>query len=185
MEKVKHMDNRIELAKRYCIHYHEGQFRKGSNLPYHTHPVAVAELLAKYGYADVVTQCIAYLHDTVEDSEIRMDEVQEAFGYEIANGVYILSKNRGKMRDGNMLSHEDYLQRLSWARRKIRRVKMADMIDNTKDLESLPLTSIAKKIKDAEEVYIPWGQTIAPIMTKDLVSNVENYHEKKRRAYGA
>jgi len=57
--------HKIELAKKYCQHYHEGQFRKGSNLPYATHPFSVAETLARFGYDDVITQCIAYLHDTV------------------------------------------------------------------------------------------------------------------------
>lgn len=172
------MDRKIELAREYCTHFHKGQFRKGSNLPYHTHPIAVAELLAKYGYNDLVSQCIAYLHDTVEDSQIRMDEIQDTFGFEIANGVYILSKNKGKMRDGKKLKHEDYVQRLFWARNKIKRVKIADMIENTKDLQTLPTNSILKKITDATEVYIPWGQTIAPIMIKELIMNIENYHVK-------
>ena len=169
------MARKIQLAKEYCIHYHQGQFRKGSNLPYHTHPIAVANLLKEYGYDDAITSCIAYLHDTVEDSQIRMEEIQAAFGYEVSNGVFILSKNKGKMRDGERLSHEDYLQRLSWARNKIKRVKIADMIENTKDLESLPTKSILNKIKDAQEVYIPWGREIAPLMVKELENNISNY----------
>jgi len=90
----------VLVAKKYCQHFHDGQFRKGSNLPYATHPFAVAETLARYEYDDAVTQCIAYLHDTVEDSQVRMDEIQEVFGYEISNGVYILSKNKRKLADG-------------------------------------------------------------------------------------
>ncbi len=172
------MIRKMKLAEEYCIHYHNGQFRKGSNLPYHTHPIAVADLLKKYGYNDAVTQCIAYLHDTVEDSQIRMDEIQETFGYEISNGVYILSKNKGKMRDGRKLSHKDYLQRLCWARNKIKRVKIADTIENTKDLETLSSKSITKKINDAQEVYIPWGQEIAPLMVKELEKNIKNYRLK-------
>lgn len=173
-------NQKIELAKKYCQHFHEGQFRKGSNLPYATHPFAVAETLARYGYDDVVTQCVAYLHDTVEDSQVRMDEIQEVFGYEISNGVYILSKNKGKMADGKKLTSADYIQRLHWARNKIRRVKIADMIDNTKDLETLSLQGRSKKIKDAEETYIPWGQEIAPIMVKELISQIASFQEKLR-----
>jgi (p)ppGpp synthase/HD superfamily hydrolase len=174
-------NQKIELAKKYCLHYHEGQFRKGNNLPYHTHPFAVAKILARYGYDDPVTQCIALLHDTVEDSKLRMDEVQETFGYEISNGVYILSRNKGKMEDGQKLSHEDYIQRLSWARNKIKRVKIADVIHNTQDLESLTLEGIEEKISDAEKFYIPWGREIAPIMAEELVSNIANYHRKWKK----
>ena len=170
--------NLITLAKKYCEHYHEGQFRKGSNLPFSTHPIAVAGILSKYGYADEVTQCIALLHDTVEDSELRMNEIQEVFGYEISHGVYILSRNKGKMRDGKKLSHDDYLQRLFWARKKIKRVKIADMIHNTRDLESLSPESIERKIKDATEFYIPIGKEIAPIMVKELVTNFQVFESK-------
>lgn len=174
--------DKIELAKKYCQHYHEGQFRKGSNLPYATHPFAVAETLARYGYDDGVTQCIAYLHDTVEDSQVRMDEIQEVFDYEISNGVYILSKNKGKMADGKKLTATDYIQRLFWARNKIRRVKIADMIDNTKDLETLSPEGRTKKIKAAQEVYIPWGKDIAPIMVKELIFHIKTFTEKQQLA---
>lgn len=168
----------IELAKKYCDHYHKGQYRKGSNMRYASHPYAVADILTKYGYDDPITLCIAYLHDTVEDSELNMNKVQEIFGYEISNGVYILSKNKGKMKDGQKLSHADYLQRLSWARNKIKRVKIADMIDNTRDLQSLKPEGINQKIQDAEEFYISWGKEIAPLMAEELVANIANYRNK-------
>lgn len=170
--------NLITLAKEYCEHYREGQFRKGTNQPFSTHPIAVAGILSKYGYRDEITQCIALLHDTVEDSELRMNEIQEVFGYEISNGVYILSKNKGKMHDGKKLSHEDYLQRLFWARNKIQRVKIADMIHNTQDLESLSENGIQRKINDAEKFYIPLGKEIAPIMVKELVTNLQVFESK-------
>ena len=176
--------NQIELAKKYCIHYHEGQFRKSSNQPYHTHPFAVAEMLERHGYGDPVTQCIALLHDAVEeverveDSEIRMDEIQRKFGYEISNGVCILSKNEGRMRNGEQLSHGDYIQRLFRAEENIKRVKIADVIDNTRDLQALSQAGIEEKIRDAEEYYIPWGIEIAPIMVKELAGNITNYRLK-------
>ena len=107
---------KVELARQFCEHYHEGQSRKGGKSPYHSHPIAVARTLSRYSYDDVVTQCIALLHDTVEDSHLRMDEIQSVFGYEVSNGVYILSKNKGKMAGGENLEHGDYVQRLSWAR---------------------------------------------------------------------
>lgn len=144
LEMVEH--KHIELARKYCVHYHDGQFRKGSNLPYYTHPFAVADILARYGYDDPVTQCIALLHDAVEDSKLKMDEINEVFGYEVSNGVYVLSKNMGKMSDGRKLSPEGYIQRLFWARNKIRRVKIADATHNTEDLESLSEKGIDSKI---------------------------------------
>ncbi len=172
------MGDKIELAKQYCTHYHDGQFRKGSSLPYHTHPFAVADILARYGYDDAVTQCIAYLHDTVEDTPLRMDAIMEVFGYEIGNGIYILSRNKGKISEGRKLTEEEYKLRLSFARNKIKRVKVADMIHNTSDLESLDAGGIEAKLRDAEGFYIPMGKEICPIMVKELVANVEGYRIK-------
>jgi GTP diphosphokinase / guanosine-3',5'-bis(diphosphate) 3'-diphosphatase len=168
----------IVLAEQYARKYHDGQFRKGSNLPYVVHPIAVAETLARFGYDDPVTQCIALLHDTVEDSKLSMDEIQEVFGYEISNGVYILSRNKGKMREGELLTPEGYIDRLSWARNKIKRVKISDMIHNTQDLEALSDEGIDKKVADAEKVYIPWGREIAPIMVGELEANITNFRRK-------
>ncbi|MBI3148095.1 MAG: HD domain-containing protein [Betaproteobacteria bacterium] len=46
---------------------HEGQTRKGTGIPYITHPVAVAGLVARYGGDDEL-QIAALLHDVLEDA---------------------------------------------------------------------------------------------------------------------
>ena len=172
------INQQIELAQKYCKDFDEGQFRKGSNQPYYTHPFAVAEILARHGYDDPVTQCIALLHDAVEDSGLRMDQIQEVFGYEISNGVYILSRNKGKVLEGQKLTHDEYMMRLTFARNKIKRVKIADTTHNAQDLVNLDLGGIERKIRDSEEFFIPWGREIAPIMIRELIDNIENYRRK-------
>ena len=52
----------ITLASRA----HEGQLRKGTSIPYITHPVVVAGLVAQYG-GDEDQQIAALLHDVLED----------------------------------------------------------------------------------------------------------------------
>lgn len=177
----------IKLAQDYCKHYHNGQFRKGSNLPYHTHPLAVANILDRYGYSDYVTQCIALLHDVVEDTEVITGEIKERFGFEISNGVFVLSKNtiyadivkyigQALFFDGSADPKDQlYKLRLSFARRKVQRVKIADMVHNTQDLVSLEPEGIERKINDAEKFYIPLGRKVAPLMINELELNLENY----------
>lgn len=126
-------DRLVHLAREYCMHFHDGQFRKGSNLPYHTHPMAVAAILDRYGYSDHVTQCVALLHDVVEDTDVITGEIKDRFGYEIANGVFVLSKNtlgdavlasvaRVMPAEQSGLSRDElYKLRLSFARRKVKR----------------------------------------------------------------
>ncbi|MCK5606604.1 HD domain-containing protein [Candidatus Pacearchaeota archaeon] len=169
------MEGKIILAKKYCLHCHEGQTRKFSGDAFSTHPYAVAEILRKYGYGDKVTQCIAYLHDVVEDAPIHMNEITEIFGFEIANGVYILSKNKGKIIEGKKLTPDEYKMRLGFSRKKIQRVKIADMIHNTLDIEKLNPTAREKKMKDSEKFYIPLGKEICPIMVMELINNIERY----------
>lgn len=179
----------IELAKNYCEHFHSGQFRKGNSEPYSSHPFAVAEILKKYGYRDAITQCIAILHDIVEDTEVITGEIKDRFGYEIANGVFVLSKNTlsedsqafalDAIKIGKTLSkNEMYRLRLSFARRTVKRVKIADMIHNTLDLESLSHEGQKKKIVEAERFYIPMGKKICPLMVKELEKNINNFKKK-------
>ncbi len=177
----------VDLALEYCQHFHDGQFRKGSNNPYSTHPIAVAGILEKYGYSDVVTQCIALLHDVVEDTDVITREIKERFGYEIANGVFILSKNTINSATFKSLEvalstdialnfEQVYKVRIALARETVQRVKIADMIHNTQDLVSLKKPeSIEKKLHDATHFYIPLGERVAPLMVKELKHNLDNY----------
>lgn len=61
---------------------HAGQLRKTGH-PYITHPVAVAWHLAHYGL-DAATVAAALLHDTVEDTEVTLEQLATDFGPEIA-----------------------------------------------------------------------------------------------------
>lgn len=169
------MGDKIDLARKYCLQYHKGQTRKFSDAPYSSHPYAVVEILDKYGYNDEVIQCIAYLHDAVEDTPLQMDEIMDVFGFEIANGVYIMSKNKGKITEGKKLTLDEYKMRLTFSRKKVQKVKIADMIHNTRDIEKLDIAMREKKIKDATRFYIPLGKKICPIMVNELIENIEKY----------
>ncbi len=61
---------------------HRGQRRKTGH-PYITHPVAVAWHLAHYGL-DAATLAAALLHDTVEDTDVTLEQLATDFGPEIA-----------------------------------------------------------------------------------------------------
>ena len=188
-------ENLIQLAEEYCKHFHKTQKRKGGNQePYSTHPFAVRDILVKYGYDDAECQAIALLHDTIEDTTLgdNKSEIEKRFGTVIYQGVYILSNNTvGKYaeqlvpifkdfkipyldEDGKLTPHA-YKLRILFARDRIKSIKIADMIHNTKALPDLSKNSIRKKLRDALTFYIPLGNTIAPLMVKELISNVRNY----------
>jgi (p)ppGpp synthase/HD superfamily hydrolase len=73
----------IIKALEFAAVKHRNQVRKGTNIPYIVHPVQVAAILAKYDYEDELIMA-GYLHDTVEDTETTIDEIEEAFGPRVA-----------------------------------------------------------------------------------------------------
>lgn len=182
----------VQLARIYCKHFHKWQYRKWCNLPYHTHPISVSDILMKYWYWDHVTQCIALLHDVIEDTELITGEIKERFWYEIANWVYILSKNTIRKDSISSIwkvvnesgivftNNQLYKARLSFARRKLRRIKIADMIHNTQDLENLKPDWIIAKIEDASNFYIPMWKKIASVMVQELETNIEHFLKKNK-----
>lgn len=84
-----------ERALRVAFEAHEGQTRKGTGLPYVTHPVHVAMLAARAG-ADSITIQAALLHDVVEDCDgWTMERLASEFGSEVAAVVEPLTEVKG------------------------------------------------------------------------------------------
>lgn len=74
------MTPRFTRAISLAARAHEGQVRKGTDIPYITHPVAVAGLVAQYG-GDEDQQIAAVLHDVLEDGGPQFaDEIERDFG---------------------------------------------------------------------------------------------------------
>lgn len=79
---------RLSEALRFAALKHEGQLRKGTDMPYITHPVAVAGLVAHYGGSE--DEIIGgLLHDVAEDAGGRaaLEEIRQRFGKEVADIV--------------------------------------------------------------------------------------------------
>ncbi|MDR7076914.1 (p)ppGpp synthase/HD superfamily hydrolase [Neobacillus niacini] len=76
----------IEKALQTASKSHEGQYRKNTDIPYITHPVAVGMMLLKAGYSDEIVAA-GVLHDTVEDTPLTLEDIEKEFGAKIANIV--------------------------------------------------------------------------------------------------
>lgn len=86
------MTNQVEKAFQFALKKHEGQFRKGTDTPYITHPFAVAMLLKEYRYSDEVIAA-GLLHDTLEDTETTEQELRQHFGVEVLELVLAASES--------------------------------------------------------------------------------------------
>ena len=84
-EDAKIIDKAFEIANAH----HEGQ-KRSSGEPYIIHPVAVAKIVLEYGM-DCQSVAAAMLHDTVEDTDMTLEDVKKEFGAEIC--FFIVSRN--------------------------------------------------------------------------------------------
>lgn len=74
------MTPRYTRAIAFAARAHEGQTRKGTSIPYITHPVAVAALVAQFG-GDEDLQIAGLLHDVLEDGGPQFaPEIKQLFG---------------------------------------------------------------------------------------------------------
>jgi (p)ppGpp synthase/HD superfamily hydrolase len=124
---------RVRKALQFAARKHNGQFRKEIEpLPYITHPVSVALLLADGG-ADEDTIMAGLLHDTIEDTETTYEDLVEAFGARVADLVCAVSEPKvsedGTKHDWHGRKNA-YLKQLFAAEDAAVLVSMADKIDN-------------------------------------------------------
>ena len=85
--------NQIEEAIEIAAEAHQGQYRKGTRTPYITHPYAVGLILLEAGCPEAVIVA-GILHDTVEDTELTLEFIQERFGGYIAGIVEGCSEDK-------------------------------------------------------------------------------------------
>jgi (p)ppGpp synthase/HD superfamily hydrolase len=78
--------NVIQQAINFAAKAHECQKRKSTDIPYITHPFAVGMLLQKAKCSDAVIAA-GILHDTLEDTNTKFEQLAEQFGVHIANLV--------------------------------------------------------------------------------------------------
>ena len=83
-------------ALKFASEKHKGQVRRGSGLPYVTHPIIVMELVQvfKGGSSHIdELKCAALLHDTLEDTDTSYIEIERNFGPMVASIVMELTSD--------------------------------------------------------------------------------------------
>lgn len=83
----------FEQACQFAIKAHEGMVRKGTQIPYITHPMEAAAIVATMT-TDREILAAAVLHDTVEDTPTTIEELRAMFGERVARLVAGESENK-------------------------------------------------------------------------------------------
>ncbi|MEO8691552.1 MAG: RelA/SpoT family protein [Candidatus Saccharimonas sp.] len=148
--QLEQLRNAIDFA----TEKHTGQLRKSGD-PYITHPLATASFLVTWGM-DIDSVIAGVLHDTVEDTDATLEEVEELFGHEIAfliDGVTKVSQARSGMRnlDSYLPSTKDNLTKLLIAVGQDVRVIIIKLADRLHNMQTLQYKSPEKQVKIARE----------------------------------
>jgi len=122
---------RINNAAYFARKAHNGQTRKGSEIPFFVHPMKVANTVQIMGGTIPQIQA-AFLHDTVEDTDTKLIDIRKNFTEEVEGLVAALSEDKSLP-----TWHErkvDYYEKISAAdSRDAILISLADKMDNLND----------------------------------------------------
>ncbi|NYF96706.1 RelA/SpoT family protein [Janibacter cremeus] len=144
----------IERAYDVAEQKHRGQRRKSGD-PYITHPLAVTTILAELGMTPL-TLAAALLHDTVEDTDYSLDDLEEEFGAEVAKLVDGVTK-LDNVTYGESAQAETVRKMIVAMARDIRVlvIKLADRLHNARTWRYVSVQSAQRKAQETLEIYAP------------------------------
>ncbi len=136
---IRGYSDRINHAFAFAAKHHDRQVRKGTRLPYLTHPANVAVVLTRYDQ-DEETVVAGILHDVIEDCvrdgytrSMLEQRIGDKFGPDVLETVLAVTQRQVNEEGVDLSSEErkdDYLARLAAASARARWVCAADKIHN-------------------------------------------------------
>lgn len=161
----------LQKAILFAAQAHATQRFPGTELPYLLHLAQVAsEVIAADG-SELSVLC-AWLHDTLEDTDVTYQTLQETFGVAVAQGVLALTKDSNLPKEERMA---DSLERILQQPVDIAWVKLADRISN---LQRPPAYWSPEKIagyrEEAQQILIALGPS-CPVLAGRLEAKIAAY----------
>ncbi|WP_165175293.1 bifunctional (p)ppGpp synthetase/guanosine-3',5'-bis(diphosphate) 3'-pyrophosphohydrolase [Desulfovibrio sp. ZJ369] len=152
-------DADLELIRRayvFAATAHAGQTRL-SGEPYLSHPLAVADTLAEMGF-DEPTVVAGLLHDTVEDTRVTIEEIDENFGEEAADIVDGVTKISMIPFENKEEAQAENIRKMILAMSHDMRVLMVKLADRLHNMRTLDFQKTHKQKRIAREtmdIYAP------------------------------
>jgi GTP pyrophosphokinase len=156
-----------------------GQQRRDNGDPYFTHPVAVADILAGYRL-DTASIATGLLHDVIEDTPVRLADIQQRFGNEIAELVDGVTKlTRLELQSDRTRQAENFRKLVLAMSKDIRvlLVKLADRLHNMRTLHFVQKQDRRQRIaRETLEIYAPLAERIGMDAVKSELQTLSFMH---------
>ena len=180
------MEKLINEAIKFAVEKHKYQNRKATPWPYIVHIYDVMQILQDYD-ANNETIIAGILHDTVEDTNTTLQEIEDKFGHTIRVMVDILSENKSLPYMKRKLIQAERLER---APIQVKMVKCADCLANLRNIKNdlkLNPNAWSKFNSSKENIQMHYSETINAIaelesfeIYKQLKENYEQVFTKKK-----
>lgn len=165
-------------AARFAAWKHRDQRRKGrGHLPYINHPLDLAHVLwFEGGVQDPVVLAAALLHDTIEDTQTSLQELQGEFGEQVSSVVMEVTDERSlnwRVRKKLQVS------RARLASSSARQVKLADKICNLRSMIAAPPNGWST---ERQRAYFDWAKEVVDQLrgiNPELESRFDQIYKKR------
>jgi GTP diphosphokinase / guanosine-3',5'-bis(diphosphate) 3'-diphosphatase len=146
----------IRKAFDIAVEAHKNMRRK-SGEPYILHPIAVARICAEEIGLGTTSIVAALLHDTVEDTDITLDDIESMFGKKVTRIIDGLTKITGFVDNTESIQAENFRKVLLTMAEDVRviLIKLADRLHNMRTLESMSKEKQLKIASETEYLYAP------------------------------
>lgn len=153
-------------ALAFATHKHRDQRRKDVDAsPYINHPIALANVLCtEAGVCDPLVVCAALLHDTLEETDTTLDELEEAFDKPIKDIVVELTVDKSLPREERRRMQ---LEHAAHSSTNAKLVMIADKICNLRDVSFRPPADWSL---ERRQEYVDWA--------KEVVDRLRGTHER-------
>ncbi len=167
-------EDALNRAYVYAMQKHGAQ-KRASGDPYFSHPVEVAYKLTQYKL-DTASIITALLHDTVEDTDATLDEIEHLFGAEIRGLVDGVTKlNRLEIKSESSKQAENFRKLVLAMAQDLRvlMVKLADRLHNMETLHYIPKPEKRQRIaRETLEIYAALAERIGMRRMKEELQDL-------------